>query len=337
MTYGEKLNEQMTNTITCAPEYDQLILRTGVNRQPNGTPVLTSQEVDLLRELQQIFDKIDHDQNSNPCVWIVIPRGPIENWETWEDAQEYDEIKTRDEYEDLWEYYYPDDNCWYHCAFSTTEEGYMAFLVNNGRDTAFLRFDPREDKVYENVESYYIEYLRYSLDRVEETVRKLKDGTYNSDIEKKLPFKYRTGTMPREMLWKLVPEFCEYARDGLSEEEIADFEKNTANMLSEDENAIPHFTSGEFFRLCRLGYREAYPERYDSFMNDVDLYRRLSDGRDDGLSKIRSDSEEELRRWFSGELQEFNGSHPWEVIPGGNATHVSFGVYLIKMESSICS
>lgn len=179
----------MENTVTCAPEYDQLIVRTDVRRQPNGTPVLTSQEVDLLRELQQVFEKIDHDQYSNPCVWITIPRGPIESWETWEEAQEYDEIKTRDEYEDLWKYYYPDVICWYRCAFSTTEEGYMAFLVNNGRDTAFLRFDPREDKVYENVESYYEVYLRYSLDRVKETVRRLEEGTYNvvSPVEEKLP------------------------------------------------------------------------------------------------------------------------------------------------------
>ena len=101
----------MENTVTCAPEYDQLIVRTDVRRQPNGTPVLTSQEVDLLRELQQVFEKIDHDQYSNPCVWITIPRGPIESWESWEEAQEYDEIKTRDEYEDLWKYYYPDVIC----------------------------------------------------------------------------------------------------------------------------------------------------------------------------------------------------------------------------------
>lgn len=317
--------------ITSAPEYDSIVSATDIRRQANGTPVLTSEEVNLLRELQQLFDRIDHDKYSNPCIWITIPRGPIERWETWEEAQEYEEVKTKAEYEELWKMYYPDELCWYQAAFSTTEEGYMAFLVSGGKhETAFLKFDPRCDKIYAGVDSYYADFLRYSADRVREATRMLGEETYNSYVEKNLPWKYRTGTIPREVLWKLAPEIREYDLDDLTEEDISVFEENVAKMPEQDKAAIQHFTSGEYFRLCRLGYQEAYQKRYDASLNDVDLYRRLSDGRDNGLSKIRTDSEDELRRWFSGELQEFNGSHPWEVIPGGNATHVSFDMYLDK-------
>jgi hypothetical protein len=225
--------------------------------------------------------------------------------------------------------YYPDEICWYHAVFSTTEEGYMAFLVSGGKhETAFLKFDPQQDKIYAGADSYYADFLRFSAERVKDSIRMLEEGTYNSYFEANLPWKYRTGTISREVLWKLAPKIREYDLDDLTQEDISVFEENVARMPSEDEAAFPHFTSEDYFRLCRMGYQEAYQKRYDSSLNDVDLYRKLSDGRDDGLSKIRTDSEDELRRWFSGELQEFNGSHPWEVIPGGNSTHVSFGMHL---------
>ena len=56
------------------------------------------------------------------------------------------------------------------------------------------------------------------------------------------------------------------------------------------------------------------------------MYKCLADGRDDGLTNIDLNSPEEFIRWKSGELQVFNGHHPWEVLRGGNSTHVNFGV-----------
>jgi hypothetical protein len=60
--------------------------------------------------------------------------------------------------------------------------------------------------------------------------------------------------------------------------------------------------------------------------DDVELYKRIADGRDNGLTEIALDSADEFVRWQNGELQKFNGNHPWEVIRGGNSTHVSLFV-----------
>ena len=216
---------------------------------------------------------------------------------------------------------------WYEAAFAVNPDGYMGLVISDkSRQAGLIKFDPRMDKIYEKAEPVFEGFLLFVLNRVRSSIKLLEEGTYNAWVEENLPYRLRTGTIQRSMLWSLDPEIRKYELDGLSDTEIQEFASNVEKMNSMKKNdfKISHFTSGEFFRLCREGYKASYPERYDASLDDVSLYRLLSDGRDDGLSEIDTESEDELRRWFGGELQHFNGSHPWEVIPGGNSTHVDF-------------
>lgn len=321
------------NSINCAPDFDQVLSMSDMHRNLNGTAVSTKKEVQALTALRDLFSRIKADEYKNPHIYIDVDRGSAADWMSYEDAADEFEIKNEKEYKDIWLEYYPEEKKWYEAAFAVNKYGYMGLIISDkGHHTGLIKFDPVEDKTYENAEPIFEGFLLFVLERVKFSIKRLEDGIYNAYVSEYLPYSLRTGMIPRSMLWKLDPEVKKYDRDGLSDDEIQEFACNIEKMnsMKESDFRISHFNSGEFFRLCREGYEAAYPERYDASLDDVSLYKLLSDGRDDGLSDIDPRSEDELRRWFGGELQHFNGSHPWEIIPGGNSTHVDFYLRLEK-------
>ena len=81
-------------------------------------------------------------------------------------------------------------------------------------------------------------------------------------------------------------------------------------------------TSGLFFRMCAAGYDAVDSAKY-SGADPKARYVRWADGRDEGLRDIDEDDAEAFSRWYHGKRF---GGHPWEVIRGGNSTHVDLYV-----------
>ena len=57
------------------------------------------------------------------------------------------------------------------------------------------------------------------------------------------------------------------------------------------------------------------------------MYSRYADGRHEGLLDIDLDSEQEFADWIDGKHpKRSGGGHPWEIMRGGNTTHIDLSV-----------
>ncbi len=120
----------------------------------------------------------------------------------------------------------------------------------------------------------------------------------------------------------------------MSQEEIDRF----VEIVESGENSkerirrIKEFTANDFFGACKLGY-EAIGKECKAYTLP-ELYMHYADGRDEGLTGkghglnagtgIDFDSPREWDEWYNHREQ--HGGHPWEVVPGGNSTHMELYV-----------
>jgi hypothetical protein len=59
----------------------------------------------------------------------------------------------------------------------------------------------------------------------------------------------------------------------------------------------------------------------------IELYKLFADGRHEGLTEIEQDSVSEFRDWMDEKHpKRQRGGHPWEILRGGNTTHISLYV-----------
>ena len=55
-----------------------------------------------LHKVLSVFDPCGDDDNRS--IWLEVPRGEISDWMTYEEALEYEDVTTREEYELAWYY-----------------------------------------------------------------------------------------------------------------------------------------------------------------------------------------------------------------------------------------
>ena len=167
-----------------------------------------------------------------------------------------------------------------------------------------------------------------------ESMRRLKEGTYNEFVKANLPYSFRTGVIPRAVLWEREPEWKESDIEGLPAETISAFRAllnsgiNRRNRIGR----LKSMTANDFFRACAIGYKACGYNGTD--LPPVDQYFLHGDGRDEGLSGrghglnagpgIDFDDPAAWDEWYF--YREQHGGHPWEVCRGGNSTHVDLYV-----------
>ena len=330
-----------------APDVDQLI-RYFYNRYLNpilSTPALLSATDLLWDALEPVAVLPKNDEAKS--IWIRVPRGKIEDFETFENAKEYyDEVKTYEDYEKLWLYEYPTELKWYRLVVvksidpRTGELGYYGVSLGNEMIiSASIEQRCLDDGKY-YAEEAACKLCEIILPAVKESVDLLKAGKYNDLIEAELPYQFRKGVIRRSELWEYDPEYRKYTYDGLSEEAVQQFKSLIASGINDEAKIgrIKNFTANDFFKACKIGY-EAIGKDCSGF-SLPDLYMHYADGRDEGLTGqghglnagpgIDFDSPEAWNEWFFNRPQ--HGGHPWEVVPGGNSTHVELYVKNDKRE-----
>lgn len=172
------------------------------------------------------------------------------------------------------------------------------------------------------------------LPAVEESIDLLRAGEYNRMVEESLPYQFRVGVIRRCDLWEAEPDIKAASYDGLSEEDVHAFKALVESGANSAERIgrIRNFTANDFFRACKMGY-EAIGKDCDG-LAPSELYMRYADGRDEGLTGkgyglnegpgIDFDDAEAWDEWYFHRPQQ--GGHPWEVVRGGNSTHVDLYV-----------
>ena len=168
---------------------------------------------------------------------------------------------------------------------------------------------------------------------VPESLEKLRKGTYNQEVRERLPYWFRTGVVRRNILYERCPDWEKDRYEGLAPETVAEFRRLLESGVNDEQKIgrIKHFTANDFFRACADGYRAL---GYDcGALSPAELYLRYADRRDEGLTGtgyglnegpgIDFDDPDAWDKWYFGKR---GGGHPWEVVPGGNSTHVDLCV-----------
>ena len=300
----------------------------------------------LLDAIEPLFSAL-HDlaplkaNNEAKALWLFIPRGTIEDYDSFEDMLEYGEIENRTEYEALWLEDYPEPVSWYKLVLvevrgkdgSLKHRGVSLgnkIIINAMLDRDEWKTDSHSDITEETA----IALCSLIVQAAEESMCKVRNGTYNDLVKESLPYQFRTGVVQRSVVWERDPEWKEYALEGLPQATLSAFEsflRNGANDLNRI-GRLKHMTANDFFRACALGYKACGYEKTD--IPPAEQYFLHADGRDEGLSGrgyglnagpgIDFDDPSAWDQWYFHREQ--HGGHPWEVCRGGNSTHVSLYV-----------
>lgn len=315
-----------------APEVERMLFQIERRGGLEGTEIGRCKERHLMEEIGKelaILDNSAPDEDTKIHLWFTVKRGSIEDWHSYEDAVVYEEISSEEEYHKLWLEYYPEDIKFFE--FCYIQHGSYIGIFLGERGFIESREPIHEDRAgyWENVTPILI----WTLEQVKSAVQKVLSNEYAPFMEENLPYYYRTGTISRKELWAITPQRKDFDLAGwedeiLTDEEIAAFRKlvEAQKNFRDEDFFIEGMTSAQFFAYCRTGYEANRIAKCRDIADDIALYNSLADGRDDGLTKINPDSPDEFRRWMDGDLQVFNGHHPWEVMRGGNSTHVTFGI-----------
>lgn len=257
-------------------------------------------------------------------LWLRVPRGTVEDYGDFEEANEYNDYESYDAFVEEWLDYFPDETMWVSLfCIDDTPIHFRAIFLNQ---KMIYEDNERTDCKYINIEA--AGFFQWICDAVRECISELEAGTYNDTVERELPKKKRTGIISRRDYWDILPEerkaFFEFFPKSSQEKFFQMIKDQREDYRSVAR--LPEMTAGLFYLACSYGY-EANPHEYKiKGMTPREQYYRFADGRDDGLSEIPENSREAFREWIQ-DRRRFGG-HPFEVMAGGNSTHVSLYVHL---------
>ena len=331
----------MTEYKLVAPDIDRLIRHFDRGFQNAEPP-----SKDLMAAMEPLFSALS---DLAPCkandeakiIWITVPRGDITDYGSFEEAKEYEEVETYEEFVEQWKSDYPEDVKWYRVTIGQSKpEARFQFkslaIDNTGIISADLSTDPLEENPWHRDDAA-IKLCELILPAAQKSMEMLRDGTYNNYVEKNLPYEHRTGVILRSDEWKVAPDVKDYVWENMDDVTFQAFKVYLASNSKDEIERFTTFTANTFFRACVMGYKAIGYALED--LTPVQAYLRYADGRDDGLTGtghglnegpgIDPDDPSAWDKWYNGPR---GGGHPWEVVRGGNSTHVELYVMNDKEE-----
>ncbi len=152
----------------------------------------------------------------------------------------------------------------------------------------------------------------------------------NKQIQGEYPLNYRYGVVPNSLIQESLPGI--YRLD----KELGKVETKKLIHLIEDgfctkrENIeVKSMTATKYFEYCKIAYNAALNSstKADKSLSGEEMYKRYADGRHEGLLDIDPGSEQEFADWIDGKHpKKSGGGHPWEIMRGGNTTHIDLSV-----------
>ena len=302
---------------TSAPLFDQLI------RVAQSEKVVTDQ--DCINTLLLIYNEIsiievcgDDDLRS---IWIEIPRGSMEDYGDYEEFLEEEMVCNYEDFVELWEGDYPEETKWYEFSVLTYNKEYYFFV------DSVLTFHVKVNEDVTNQAYFSKDLIGWVYEVVLDTLKSIETDVahYNEYLNKQLSFNRRFGKLYRKDYWSIFPEEGLTFQRNLSNEDISILEAVVSQSIgSRMDLVLKKMTAGDFFEFCRIGYNANDYFKVDkNNLSAVEMYKRKADGRDDGMTKLDLDSEEDFKAWIRHKI---GGGHPWEICRGGNSTHISLYV-----------
>ena len=272
----------------------------------------------LLDELFRLLELVSPVAgNGARKLWLRASRGPITDFGDPVDAVESGDFENEEQFVQEWESWYPNEVDWYELsAVDVKDEGYRAVVL---RHRFVIAQDNRREP--DNYPYEISDFVQWLVDGVKECIEMLRAGTYNDFVRENLPPQHRVGKIQRKDFWTVWPENrADFFKD-LTPENVAEFIR-LASSQTEKYNAIegrlPEMTANEFYRLCALGY--AANNYRGCELTPKEQYNIHADGRDEDLKNVPGDDPNAFHEWLHDRSR--GGGHPWEVVMGGNSTHI---------------
>ena len=299
----------------------------------------------LIARLAEILDQLEPQWNDNyHSIWARIRRPTFRQYynrhfgidEPFKDAR----FKTLESAKENYNADYPMPNAWYRLAIKhftkRAGEEFYAFFID--RSCVFTVKDLSDNYVLEAEEL-----LAWAINEAETFVSEVRKGTCEKNILSKIPYIYRKGKIKRKDLWEVCPKSKKDFFKPYDKREIKKF-FSFFNSESPANAMLPNMTARIYYEACAVVYNalgmqretptynyvetDAERERYGGVhQTPKEQYYALAEGRDDGLKNVPMDDPAAFEEWTreEGPYYDFNGSHPWEIIP---AFSVSFSMHL---------
>ena len=307
----------------------------------------------LIIRLAEILDQMEPQGDDNlHTIWVTARRPTFRQFydrnygfdEPYKEASAETIESAKDEYS----YYYPLPKVWYQLSVKhfarTPEEAFYALFVDNS--CVFTINDCNRHEVYDGTDL-----LEWAIRESEAFVAHVRNGTYVENVLERIPYIYREGKIKRRDLWDADPkekkDFFKSYRKRAIKKFYAYFKSDRPEMA-----LLPEMTARKYYEACAVVYHalgihretvdynyketEAERERYGgATQTPKEMYYSRADGRDNGLKNVPMDDPLAFEEWESekGPYYDFNGSHPWEIIPSFS-TSFSMHLYPWKKENA---
>lgn len=174
------------------------------NQELNGICVSgRSQELLLeIRALLDVFAPVGDDYLHT--LWIEVPRGNPSDWASFAEMKRWDEdIRTREDYLNVWKANYPRESQWYHVSVSRYSGHTYLHIVENDHWWCRVHDDDGKEAQGKDME-WFLEpltaYLRELVPHIAADV-----DAWNRYVDEHLPKRQRTGRIARKDLDRIVP------------------------------------------------------------------------------------------------------------------------------------
>lgn len=293
----------------CAPKIDKLI---GYNHQSIVVDEETEQLLDKLFDYLNNnlkYDEKDGEEDYYFAFYYEAKRGNIKDFASYEKCVDYYDVTTLEEYHNLWQQEYPNENYWYYFEFRKVvynNEKYYIISINN--------------HIILNVDPIYAKGWKYNLTNLVNTVQEIakdliefaKLEDYNGYVKKNLDYELREGILLLKDFWKINPKAKKEYFAKLSPIKVDDFIEKVKAQSVDNLILIHDMTANKYYDVCKLAYKAIGKE--DNHLTAKELFYKNADGRDQGLKIIDGDSTEAFDVWFTQNKHHFD--HTFEILPG---------------------
>lgn len=308
-------------SVLFAPDIDSFI-----KNIRSGSDYINPAIYQNLKEIYSVFSCVCPEETDEiRHTWLEVERGPITAFGDFEDWKESGEVENRNEFEELWKDYYPDETKWYKFQTAKYKDDLYFYLDSN----LICSINIVDETINGNQSGmdYLASFVKWLLEKIVDETNKLKQDTnaYNSYIQQKLPWTKRFGRIKRKDFWDILGDETMRLDIGLGREIIEKLKTAVEVMKKDEIPLLPEMTANVFFRLCEICYdANNYFKSQNKILSPLEKYLSMADGRDAGLKDIDGNSPQAFYDWYhSGATQ---GAHPWEICRGGNSTHISLFV-----------
>lgn len=277
--------------------------------------------IQILKVIKPVMD----GQDEVWSFWIRSKRGPIfvfADDDEYEEMLDSGEIQSMQDLELIWQDYYPEEINWHSVSFRIYDK--IFFFSFDAKPIIQLNLKTDQVSAGLYVEDAIREFLSWVLSKIEAEIENAQKDidSYNNYISNNLPLHKRYGKIKRMLLWENISgiERLDYLFGKIN------LERFGVVVASINKDAtMPEMTADKFFQYCQLCY-DANDYFQDTKMIAVrNKYKKMADGRDEGLLDIEGDSSKAFEQWYLDKT--IRGGHPWEICRGGNSTHISLIVH----------